>query len=384
MKNNKLIYLAFLLLSLSSVFFLENVKVTYKFDDVAKIKENWLFYNTGSVVKTHEGISISKGKNNVPIAFNKDINLKNLTWDRTPYVKIYITPEFHDRTFLLLWSPSGDINKSYTRKFMVPAHKDYAIVNIAQDIKFKRVFSWTSKPFEKTKINSFGFIFDKQSSVNIKKIELLSSLFVWDYIRLVINEYSLTENVNVSSINFLYGISILGKPLAYLLGILISIFGFILIIKTNRKSIISFIIISIVCLIFYDISLHKTLWNSAQYASKRSAWHEDKFEEYKSRFGERFAMLARELEKRIPKGSKVFFPPSQDYRVKGESNWIAFQYYGLYEHAGIDKVDYVFYYYPKGNIKFNNKTNILKVGKKEYKVKPVVNINNSIYILKTI
>ena len=114
----------------------------------------------------------------------------------------------------------------------------------------------------------------------------------------------------------------------------------------------------------YDVTANQTLLNAAKYASDRSAWQTDKHQEYQSRFGDQFAKLAQEFENKVPHGAKVHFPVSRDYRFqresKRESNWIAFQYFGLYKISTIKDADYIFYYYPK-KLQFDSSEQIVKM-----------------------
>ena len=113
--------------------------------------------------------------------------------------------------------------------------------------------------------------------------------------------------------------------------------------------------------------------------------HYNKYDEYKSRFGKQFADLSKNFEEMVPLKSKVAFPWSKDRRVIGESNWIKFQYYGLYQPKKLKKADYIFYYYPE-KLFYDSKNNTVyyRDSRDRYKVKILYTQSPSAKILKVL
>ena len=111
------------------------------------------------------------------------------------------------------------------------------------------------------------------------------------------------------------------------------------------------------CFTLPEVPFVLTLWTHAKASSEISAWHADRYDEYRSRFGKEFADLDNEFRNQVPVGARVAFPDSKRQPVLGEINWLWFLYYGLFDNykdrkigsAHLDnETDYVFYYYPSG------------------------------------
>ncbi len=189
-------------------------------------------------------------------------------------------------------------------------------MNVAQNIPWIRSFSWKDSVYGNTQINSFGFFIPQQyEGFEINRVELLSSLNIFEYVQLIMRELSVVEPVKVSSINAQYGISILGTQVAYFLGFILIILAVPLLINFNKNNTYIFVIAMVISFALYDIMANQTLLNATKYASDRSAWQADKHQEYQSHFDDRFAKLAQEFEKKVSHGARVHFPASRDYRV---------------------------------------------------------------------
>lgn len=353
--------------------------LTYDFDTNFK-NEKWHIYNA-SVEKTTKGNIRFNKINKTAVLFNSQKNLHSLKWQNMPYVKLIVKPENINRKISLIWSPTKDFNKNYPRLIDIPENQTSIIINVAQNIPWIRSFGWKDSVYGNTQINSFGFFIPQQyEGFEINRVELLPSLNIFEYVKLIMRELSVVEPVKVSSINAQYGISLLGTQVAYFLGVILIFLAVPLLINFNKSNTYIFVIAMAISFALYDMATSQTLLNAAKYASNRSAWHADKYQEYQSRFGDQFAKLAQEFENKVPRGAKVYFPASHDYRVQGESNWIAFQYYGLYKISTIQDADYIFYYYPK-NLQFDSSKQIVKMDKTQYNSHAIISINNN-YILR--
>ena len=359
-----------------------NATLVYDFDTNSKIKK-WNIYNTSFEKITTGNIRFNK-INKTAVLFNSQKNLQSLKWQNTPYIKLIVKPENLPRKISLIWSPTKDIkdiNENYQRPIDIPENQTSIIINVAQNIPWIRSFSWKDSVYGNTQINSFGFFIPQQyEGFEINRVELLPSLNIFEYVKLIMRELSVVEPVKVSSINAQYGISILGTQVAYFLGVILIILAVPLLISFNKSNTYIFIIAMAISFALYDVTANQTLLNAAKYASDRSAWQTDKHQEYQSRFGDQFAKLAQEFENKVPHGAKVHFSVSRDYRVQGESNWIAFQYFGLYKISTIKDADYIFYYYPK-KLQFDSSEQIVKNDKAQYNAQAIISINNN-YILR--
>lgn len=377
--TNKIAYSVIAILIVLILFItLGNATLSYNFGNTNTHK-NWVAYNT-NIELTQNSIRLNNIKKSA-IFVNRQKNLQTLSWQNNPYVKIMVKPTNFDRKIALFWSPTKKLKNLHQRPVNIPANNDSIIVNVAQNIPWLRSFGWKNSNYGNTQISSFGLLIPQQyNGFEVDKITLLPSLNIFDYIKVISSDLAVVEPVKVSSINAQYGISVLGSQLAYFLGIVLILLAIPALIWFNKKSIGLLIIGVATTFILYDITTNLTLLDSAKYAYKHSAWSLDKHQEYRSRFGEAFAKLAQELEAKVPRGAKVSFPKTRDYRVIGESNWIAFQYYGLYKISDIWNADYIFYYYPK-DLQFDPANNSVKDGKKQYKTTIIAKHNNN-YILK--
>ena len=384
--NKKIILL--LILSFLILFFMffmlsAGQSIFYDFSDT-KTPAKWKFINTRPSM-TDSGIKIHTNQTSLMLVSGE--NIQNKSWQDYPFVVLKIVPAEAMRIIFLYWVPdSKNLSENNQLPVTIEPHVDKIIINTQQRKKWEKIINWSESNFGSAKINLFGFLVPASTPIEIKRIDLRSKLPFVDLAGLAVSEYWTAEPVKVSSINFQYGTYVLGQPLALILGICLSFFGFIFLINRNRAVMITLIIGGVTCFIAYDATVIHTLFEYAKYSSERSAWHSDKYEEYKSRFGQEFADLADKFEKAVPLKSKVFFPWTKDYRVMGESNWVEFQYYALYQPTNMKTADYIFYYYPK-ELVFDSKKNRVYFQdnkKKKYKVKVIYSRNPSVKILKVL
>jgi len=353
--------------------------ISYDFSKIETVKK-CMFINTGPK-KTDDGIKISTKQTSLMLIPGHDLQDKE--WQDFPFVVLRIRPVQKTRKLNLYWVPGKDIKNGIQLPLTIDRLADKIIIDTRHQKKWERMPGWSEKYCGQAKINRFGFVVPANKEIEIKRIDLQSKLNFFDLAKLIAREYWTAEPVKASSINFQYGLSILGTSLAYALGIFLIVLGLIFLTNSSKLTLAVLAVGGVACFIIYDMTLNHTLFEHAQYSSKRSAWYDDKYDEYKSRFGQQFADLAKSFEEMVPLKSKVAFPWSKDRRVRGESNWIEFQYYGLYQPESLKKADYIFYYYPRKLI-HNSKDNTVyyQDNRDRYTVKVLYSQAPSVKILK--
>lgn len=278
----------------------------------------------------------------------REKTLSSRAWKNAPYVKLFISPEDHDRTLILVWWISDQKNAQIP--FVLPAMAESVVVDTRAWVPWRRVFPF----FQDGTIRQIGLGFPRQIEIN--RVEFLSVLEPADLFKNIFQQLANYEPIAVSSINFQYGLNVLGRSYIMTLGFLVLAMGIVALIFPRRKTCVLFFTVSVVCVVLADISRFQTLWRYAEEGYKVSSLYDDRYEEFRSRFGEEFAQLDQALKKYVPEQSKVAFPRSSNNLVMGETNWIWFLYQGEYENnndrggnpspirAG---VDYIFYYHPE-------------------------------------
>ncbi len=317
-----------------------------------------------------------------------------LHWRDFPYFKLQITPEPHERVMYLFWIPGEDVNNNGHRPFTVPAEADEVLVDVRQKMPWKKVFSWDRQIFPGEPIGRIGVLV--QNAVEIGRIDLLSTLNPLQLTRLAWKQYWMLEPIKINSINFHYGNEIMGTPLTVITGaVFVVLFAAALIARWTRFRL-ALLWGMFACLALATLPFNRTLWNYAEASGKTSAWHADRHDEYRSRFNREFADLDKAFLSHVPKGSQVGFPMSKKSLVQGETNWIWFLYYGLYDNYrdrrrgsnGVDNKDeYVFYYHPKDLIHDEKENTLRKADKKHakiYKTQTVARVSEDAKILKLI
>ena len=353
-------------------------EIIFDFNDVNEINK-WKFYNNAKIDKKTQGISISRTGNNPAIMFNDDDALSYYSWQQFPYLKINTSIKFKDTRLVLLWAPNKNINQSIHKEIIIPALNTETIVDLHQAIPWKRSMPWNDSMGNST-INSFGLLIN--DNIELNSISLASSVGVIDYISLFINHLAQVEPIVTSSINFTYGITIMGYKLNYLLGLMLIPLFLIFALVKNKRILVSAVFATGLLFFVADIPHFNSFFGAVSEAGTKSAWHSNKHQEYKSRFGEAFAKLAQAFEQKVAKGNKVHFPKTKHFVVMGETNWIEFQYLGVYQPKKLSEADYVLYYYPR-NISLENDKTLIS-GNSKYKVEPIIKLNPQMQILKVI
>ncbi len=310
-------------------------------------------------------------------------------WKNTPYMKVYLSPANQNRSFIVIW-PYPYKNNQYSQIHVtLKAKEDYFIIDTRQKILWKRTV-----PFPENRvISQIGIQFSNE--IEVRKIEFLSVLDPLDFLKTLYKQIiSEVEPIKISSINFHYGLTVLGNSLTGILGILIIISGFYVLIVRSRQSVIALATVIYFSVLLLDVTYIRTLWNYAGKSYEQSSLYSDRFAEWKSRFGEEFARLDRELKQHIPEQAKVAFPRSRKYLVQGESNWIWFLYYGEYEDFSnrlkvkrfSGKFDYMMYFYPE-KIYFDAASHHIidkRDSSKKWRVDIISKISDQAMILKVI
>ena len=353
-------------------------EINFDFSNVNDINK-WKFYNKAKIEKKAQGISISITGNNPAVMFTDDGALSYYQWHKYPYLKINTGIKFKDTRLVLLWSPSKNVNQTITKEIIIPALNTETIVDLHQAIPWKRSMSWNDSIGNST-INSFGLVIN--DNIELDSISLASSVGVFDYISLFIDHMTQVEPIVTSSINFTYGITIMGYKLNFLLGLLLIPLFLLLTLLKNKTILVATVFATGLLFFVADIPHFNSLFGAVSEAGTKSAWHSNKHLEYKSRFGEAFAKLAQAFEQKVSKGKKIHFPATKHFVVMGESNWIEFQYLGVYQPTNMSKAEYVFYYYPR-NISLENDKTLIS-GNSKYKVEPILKLNSQMQILKVI
>lgn len=355
--------------------------ISYDFSKTETVRK-WRFFNI-TPQKTDDGIKISAKQTSLMLI--SEPSLQDKSWQDYPFVVLKIVPAEDTKRVILYWVPGKNKNDGIQLPVTIGAFVDEIIINTQQQKIWEKIPGWSERYCGQAKINSFGFLIPANKEIEIKRIDLQSKLNLVDLAELIAGEYWTVEPVKVSSINFQYGTSILGQSLACILGIPLVVLGFVFLINKNKLALFALIVGGVVCFIVYDMTLNHTLFEHAEYSSERSAWHNDKYDEYRSRFGQQFADLADKFEEIVPLKSKVTFPWTKDYRVRGESNWVEFQYYALYQPVNIKTADYIFYYYPTKLIYDSEDNSVYFQGSQDrYKVKVLYSQSPSVKILKVL
>jgi hypothetical protein len=381
--NNQIIIYGIIIASFITILFfaLGHEKLVYDFTK-GNSYTNIKIYNS-TINNSQKGLEFNS-INDTGVIFDTNLDLQKIKWQQYPYIKLKVKPENFVRNIALFWSPTKSLKNIYQRVITIDEDTSEIIINTSNNAPWLRNFPWKDNIYGNTQINSFGLLIPQQYQkfFTLEKIELFSNLSLVDYTKLFFNEITTDEGIRVNSINAQYGISLFGMQLSYILGVIIVLSALPLLVVFNQKSLNVFLVSLLLSFVIYNVAPIITLINHAKDSTKISAFYQDKYEEYKSRFGKNFADLAKEFEEKIPKNSKVHFASSKDYRVRGESNWISFQYYGLYDITSLKEAEYIFYYHPK-DLVFNKNNNMLEHNNDRYSVKIIAKDEDN-YILQKV
>ena len=315
-----------------------------------------------------------------------------LNWHSFPYVKLRVTPEKNERRMALVWIFGSDINANYPLPFTIPAMASEILLDVRQDVPWEQRFGWDQDALSRLPIKHIGVLL--QNTVKVEQIEWISGLGPLELLPLLWAQYWAVEPVKVSSVNVHYGNEVLGKPLVMICGIIFAFLLALMLFTRQKKFRLPLLWAILACFAIPNTPFIGTLWNQAKASSKVSAWHANRYDEYRSRFNQEFADLDKEFLKHVPTGSQVAFPASKQRLVQGESNWLWFLYYGLYENykdrlgdsTHLDKkTEYVFYYYPAG-LTHDEENNLLRRNKGDttYATQTIARISGQAKILKLI
>ncbi|MDP3921453.1 MAG: hypothetical protein Q8R76_11685 [Candidatus Omnitrophota bacterium] len=270
-----------------------------------------------------------------------------MNWDDYPYIKLSVNRGEKERNGALVWYPQKDLNINHSFIFTIPAGRDQIILSVKKEEFWIRRSAWSGA------IIRFGFYLNPD--VHVRTVALKSTLSFPERIRVFLDEFFTVEPLLPYSINGLYGNTVFRVPVVLCFGVGFLIVAAYYFFRPNTFSRLVFIGSAVAAFVAIDMQWNHTFWQEVRYSSERSAWHYDRFDEYESRFGDSFGKLAREFEERVPAGANVFFSKEREFRVRGEENWIAFQYYPRYKSVSLDKADWIFYFEPK-DVKYNAAT----------------------------
>lgn len=372
----------------------QSASVSYRLDD-PEIARKWAVQGDGESELTPHGIRITPGDNAALVSPElKSPGGGALHWRDFPYFKLQLTPEPHEREMYLFWIPDEDLNNSRHRPLTVPAQTAEVVIDVRQRIPWKRVFGWDGRIFSGEPIGRIGVV--TQDAVEVGRIDLLSTLNPLQLTRLAWKQYWALEPIKISSINFHYGNEVMGTPLAVITGAVFAVLFAVALTARRTRLRISLLWGMFACLALATLPFNRTLWNYAEASGEVSAWHADRHDEYHSRFNREFADLDKAFLSHVPRGTRVSFPVSKQWLVHGETNWIWFLYYGLYDNyrerekktKGIgDEDEYVFYYHPERLVHDEKKNTLREVGQENaevYKTQTVARVSKNAKILKLI
>ena len=317
-----------------------------------------------------------------------------LNWHDFPYVKLRIAPAEEERRAALVWFPGEASGQGHELFFTIPAEESEILLDVRQDLPWERRFGWNKLP--DVPVTRLGILI--QDTVEIREVSLLSGIGPFAGLRLLWSQYWKVEPIKVSSINVHYGNEVFGMPLTTTAGVAFSLLFAWALFNRRPRIRVPLYWAMFACFVAPEAPFILTLWHQAEASSEISAWHADRYDEYRSRFGREFADLDREFQNHVPRGARVAFPDSKRRLVQGESNWVWFLYYGLYENykdrnrnsARLDKsTRYVFYYYPSGLIHDEGENLVRGTGdqdgpRRSYKTETIVRVSEGAKILKIV
>ena len=305
-----------------------------------------------SYQRTEEGILIQVEKGGLSgLALTTPSHQSGIRWSQYPYLKIRFKPSEHSRNMTVRWPASGERKFSMSRE--VPAGNSETLFN-----------TYSYKPGSDANPVSWGGFFAASpvgtvvavfsEDFEIRGAELLRDVSYGEKLALVAEDLSDEESLLYRTINGVAGHQVYGF-------LLVPLFGSFLVLWLLASCLLGRLDLSAIALgagmiiVAYDTLTLKDYLGYMTKSLPRSAWHYDLDEERRSYYGEDFADLAQEFEKRVAPGAKVAFLPPQYIDGRG-NNWLWLHLGYLYEtHIGnrgsmdwrkIKQADYVFFYYP--------------------------------------
>jgi hypothetical protein len=259
-------------------------------------------------------------------------------WEDFPFVLIEFDATPASGSGVLLWKAGDDPNQALTRAFDVSAGSTRVILDVRTPEFWNDIGAWEGP------ISQFGLRFERSAA--IRSVSLKASLSVAERVEVLRDSLSRPELFRPSTINFLYGISLFGRPLILYLGVALVVVGLLALLFARSRSFPLLISIGLACFVALDLQFLATLGHHVRSSSERSAWHADPHAEDSSRHGADFADLVRKFEEIVPRGSPVFFPREKRWWTKGETNWMAFRLHPHYPSVDLADAEYIFYYRP--------------------------------------
>jgi hypothetical protein len=326
----------------------------------------WQIFGKGNLRIIPAGLELSSAEQIVMLSPANASSLAQNSWESIPYVKLAISPVNTQRMVFFIWFPYPDLSKNFRIPLLIESKQDSVIINTQSLAKWQGRLAWSEEYFGYLKINRFGLGIPPNVPMTIGEISLSQHLSLLNYLKLILNEFTEAEPIKISSINFQYGISVLGKSLTMILGLMSLIFFFLLIRKTNYTNLRNFLGFITLAFIITDFTFCKSLYDYISERGNKSAFIYDRDREYESRFGPEFSTLFAKLDTLVPKRSKVAFLNSRQRLVQVEINWIWFLFMSEYQAFSrvsvpaedLLKSNYIFYYYPQ-NYRHDEDTGIL-------------------------
>ncbi len=330
------------------LFFLSNAleeKKVFDFTNIEQTKKELILQGQDKkAFFTENGLNIQSKNYFLALLSLKE---SGLTWEEKPYVKIEFEPLSKKRLINLNWYYNNyeDLNNYHQIIEKIPANKKTFILNTQKNIFFTRRFPWKKTYHNRTKIIRFGLIL--KGDITLKKITLSKNLSLYDTFSEFFKDFiTINESRWTHTINFFFGTPILSKFISNFFGItfLICVVLTLLFIEAKKRK--RFLILSfLICFFMVDIKMVQMLYTLAKKSHTISAFHHKEYDEYTSRFSEKFAKLNYVLRLKVPNGEKVLFPQPKYWIVDGESNWIRALYSEIYRtEMRLDRIDSKFYY----------------------------------------
>lgn len=331
---------------------------------------------------------ISKNTSGFHINTDYDVYLispnmpKQTRWVDLPFVKVEFEPTSQERELSLIWffDPSSDQNR-YSKSLVIAANTDSVVFDSQTVNMHLKKDAWDTDYPDEGEIKKFGL--RTSQSFTLKNIKLTNTLSPFDHLRLFVKNMFFNEQpFHAYSINLEKGFRVGDYWFTGLLGIIwmISVGGYVL--HKNK----TWLLITIVFgLLAYDINLNLNLWRYAQYSQGISSFFVNEDEEYKSRFGEKFAKLNQVIRETIPNNDKILVLPSRLRPIRGESNWVEKLYTGLYVTLSKEP-NFVIFYYPEQTFRLTKENNkqILHFKENQYSVRAFKKIAPEVMILKVV
>jgi hypothetical protein len=280
--------------------------------------------------------------------------LGSLHWRQARFVRVELSPAPEDRSIALVWSPGRDPRRSSRLAVTVPAGASRVVVDTRERRPWLVRGGWVDRFPPEGRVGLLGLALEGNATV--RRITLLPLLPPGELLAVALAGYWTAEPVIASSINFQHGASILGVPLSPVLGALAALLGLVALVRARPRDARRFACGALVLFGLFDLTVTHALWAHARAQRSRSAWHADRYDEYRARFGEEFAKLDAIVRAQVPRRARVALPDPIPAPGPRQTNWLWFLYCGEYENvldrerdnSGFDPhTEYVVFYRPR-------------------------------------